>query len=179
MPGRGAQRDPVSLRFDRGARALLARAYVQPGVWVSTRLLDPSPQAVSWGRAHGIDVTGPDQPAIAGRAGLDCRTRWARGFVRALYYQHKWFAPVRPGAGWEKRLTPNHGHALQVEVGRSVTDRLGAGRVIRVRAVRGGAAAARAVARMPARRRIYTPSGQRGALASDVTRREWTGKDDD
>jgi hypothetical protein len=117
MPG--ASRDPVSVRFDGPARRLLDRAYAQPGTWVQVWLPDPDIRARTWAAGLGLpDLTGPD-PLPSG-AGLDARTRWGRGFVRALYYQHKWFSPQRGQTGWGTRRTVGRSNPLRVEVGRHV-----------------------------------------------------------
>lgn len=113
----GYTRDPVSVLFDGPARRLLDRAYASRGQWVQTRLADPGLRARTWAVEHGFDLDGPDNPSVS-RARLNARTRWARGFVRALQYQHKWFS--QPGGGWRvTRATTPRGNLL-IEVGRHV-----------------------------------------------------------
>src|SRR5215469_6661767 len=90
-------RDPVSELFDDGARAFLGRAYAGPGAWHPTRLQDPEPRHVRAFASAGIDVAGPDDASVPGRPGLHARSRWARGFVRAVYHQHKWHSGRGPG----------------------------------------------------------------------------------
>src|SRR5712691_4902670 len=86
-------RDPVSELLDRGARALLARAYsVRAGTWVMTRLADPSREHLDWAQDMGLDsLMGPDKPTTASGAHVQAHTRWGRAFMRALWYQHKWY----------------------------------------------------------------------------------------
>lgn len=112
------KRDPVSELFDGGARRLLARAYAKPGQWAGTRVADPAARHLAWLARLGIDPGGPDPArALPGR-GLNAGDRWTRGFVRALYYQHKWFSG-KPGGGWrsERRTVARDASALEVEVG--------------------------------------------------------------
>ncbi|HVH79719.1 MAG TPA: hypothetical protein VM782_10040, partial [Stellaceae bacterium] len=92
-------RDPVSQLFDAGARQLLERAYAARGGWVGTRLADPTPRHRAVLALLGINPDAPDDAAAAGR-GLDAKSRWGRGFVRALYYQHKLWAAS--GGGWRR-----------------------------------------------------------------------------
>lgn len=153
-----ARRDPVSEWFDQGATDLLARAYARPGEWAATRLLDPEPRHLARAAALGLDLLGRDDvPA----GGLNARTRWARGFVRALYYQHK--------------HAQGTATAIEVEVG-FVKRRLGvipAGRAVRVRVRPGGRAANRAARSEPKSRRIYTDDRKAGARWADPARRDW------
>ena len=159
-------RDPVSVLLDHGARQILTRAYANPGQWVTTRLADPTPAHVGHFAAEGIDVYGPDK---AGR-GLNAHTRWCRGFVRAIYYQHLWYSNIG-GRGWraERRTTQRKAGALKVDVGRHMPA-LGvipAGRIVRVVLYPGGQAAQRAADRAP----VQYVGG--GPAAADVTRRDW------
>lgn len=158
-------RDPVSVAFDAGARRLLDRAYARPGVWQGTVLAGPRPGARLRLAAAGINPDAPD-PAPGGAA----RTRWARGFVRAVYYQHRWWSEGG-GPGWRtaRRRVARSSGALRFEVGRAT----GAGRAVRIIILPGGAAAAKAVKRMPASRRIYTDSGAPGARWSDPADRDY------
>ena len=103
-------RDPVSAGFDAAARRVLSRAYAQPGTWVAVWLPDPTVRERTRYAAAGVtsDLTGPDNGGLASAGaagGLDCKTRWARGFVRALNYQHKWYSPARKSSGWGDRRT--------------------------------------------------------------------------
>lgn len=159
-------RDPVSVLLDRGARRLLDRAYQSPGRWVSTRLADPTPAHIAHFAAEGIDVTGPDKAA----RNLDAHTRWARGYVRALYYQHLWYSQLG-GRGWRdgRRTAERKAGALKVDVGRHMPE-LGvipAGRIVSVILYPGGQAARRAVDRAPA---AYLGNGP---AATDPNRRDW------
>lgn len=165
-----ATRDPVSELFDPGARALLARAYAAKGRWAGTRLADPGPRHLAWAARVGINVGGPD-PAAGGEA----RSRWARGFVRSLYYQHKWWSDGDGGFRRTRRIEPRHAGALEVEVGRRVPvlGVIPAGRAVRVRIRPGGQAALRAVKRLPDSARIYSDSGAPAGRWADPNRRDW------
>lgn len=157
------ERDPVSEGLTRAARSLLARAYATPGRWVSTRLADPDPATIAEYRAYGIDVTGPDNAPVAGARRLDAKTRWARGYVRALYYQHLWYSELG-GRGWRttRRTEQRRSGALRVNVGRHVPE-LGiipAGRLVSAILLPGGQQARDAAAAHP-------------SAPADPTRREW------
>jgi hypothetical protein len=169
-------RDPVSVLFDAGARSLLTRAYAARGTWVSTRLADPSPRHLAQLALLGINPLGPDGATAAGGRGLDARTRWARGFVRALYYQHRWYAPGT-GDRWRqaRRTVPGGRGALEVQVGPRLRVRgvLPGGREVRVRVHPGGQAARRAAARLPDSRRIYDDQWAPGERWSDPALRDW------
>lgn len=169
-------RDPVSELFDAGARQLLGRAYSRPGFWAETRLVPPTARQVRWAAGLGIDVTGPDDVSARGGRGIDARTRWARAFIRALYYQHRWYSGGPDGA-WRpaRRTAPRRSGALRVEVGRQAA-RLGvipAGRIVRVQLDTGGMAKARAVAAMPESEQYVTNDGGRGRRWSDPGLRDW------
>lgn len=170
------ERDPVSVLFDTGARRLLERAYNSRGEWVGTRVADPPPGTVAHFARLGIDVRGPDNPSSP-RAKINAHTRWCRGFLRALYYQHKWYSNLGREGGWRgsKRLRPRTSGALEVEFGRRVpaTGVIPAGRAVRVRIRRGGQVAKRAVQRMSDDNRIWTDEGEPGGLMSDPSRRDW------
>lgn len=167
-------RDPVSELFDAGARRLLERAYSRPGFWAETRLVPPTRRQVSWAAGLGIDVNGPDDVSARGGRGINAHSRWARGFVRSLYYQHRWYSG---GASWraDRRTAPRRSGALRVEVGRQAAA-LGvipAGRVVRVQLDTGGMSKARAVAGMPETEQYVTNDGQRGPRWSDPALRDW------
>lgn len=165
-------RDPVSVLFDQGARNLLSRAYERPGQWVGTRLADPGPRHLAHLARLGIDP-GERDTATGGAA----KSRWARGFVRACYYQHKWWSSTSPGQPWraERRTSPRHAGALEVEVGRRVPvlGVIPAGRAVRIRMRPGGAAARSAVRKLPDSRRIYTDAGKAAGRWADPDRRDW------
>jgi len=160
-----AQRDPVSVWWDRGARDLLSRAYAAPrGQWVGTRAADPGPQARLWMASAGIDWKGPDNPSVPGRrGGLNARDRWTRGFVRALYYNHRLHVAATGQA-----------EALEVDIGRRVIPRgiIPAGRAVRVRIRQGGRASYQAALRMSDRDRWSDPSGD-PARSSSIELRDW------
>lgn len=129
--------------MDRAARALLARAYHAGGGWAATRLADPSPVQLAYWLMQGINVLGRD-PAPAG--GMNARTRWCRAFVRAVWYQHKWYSGDPDTGGWRTvRRTAMRWPGVQVEVGRhrQVLGVIPAGYVVRVRLADKKAAAAR------------------------------------
>ena len=169
MPS-GAPPDPVSVAFETTAARLLERAYAQRGSWVSVRLTDPTIRQRTQWAAVGIDVDGPDNPSSRSGRGLDAKTRWARGLVRALYRLHKHSG--RSGS-------------LQVEVGRRIPaspqfdprypERGGfpPSRQFRVRIARGGQVALRAVQRLPDSRRTFDDDGQPAARWSDPALRDW------
>ena len=164
MPS-GRTRDPLQTGFRRGARSLLQRAYNDPRHWQVTRLAVPTPGQVAALRRRGIDPYGPD-PVPKG--GLDAKTRWARGFVRTLYYEHKWWSgPGKQGFRTVKRTTARHTGGLQVEVGRVMPARgiIPAGRIIRVRLAPGGRAKAEAVEALPERARWADDGPQRAQQA--------------
>lgn len=158
------ERDPVSVLFDRGARQLLERAYARPGQWVGTRIGAPSARHAAYFAARGINVYGRDETG---------RDRWAAGFIRAVYHQHKWH---RTGRGWGgRRMVPYDGRAIRYELGRQVRA-LGvipAGRAVRIMSVPGGPAAERAARRLPAAERIFTGGGGHGQLATTFEDRDW------
>ncbi len=178
-PVMSATRDPVSLIFDTAARRLLDRAYAARGTWVQVWLPDPDLRDRTRFLEQGIgDLTGPDRPSVRNRAGgLDARTRWARGFVRALNYQHKWYSPTARGGGWKHRTAPRSTGGLRVEVGRHVPGNPAGGlpprRRVRVMIAAGGAAKARAVARLADRDRIWTDDGRPAGRFSDPALRDW------
>ena len=181
------RRDPVSMALDPAARTTLARAYARPGTWITAHLTDAGPKTRKRFEALGIDLDAPDAGGSAtggGRGGLKARTRYTRAFVRALYYQHKWYSRQGASQSWERRTAPREAGALRVEVGRRVPASpnydpahpgkgFPANRIVRVQVARGGQLADRAVARLADRDRIYTPDGGEGDRWSDAGRRDW------
>lgn len=160
------RRDPLSELFDDAARQLLSRAYANPGRWTGTRLADPGMRHIRYANAHGLYPLARDpQP------GGEAKTRWARGFVRALYYQHKHYSPTASGRGWSRRTAPRASGGLVVEVGRVVpaVGVIPRGRAVRVKLVPGGRAKERAVARMDGER-MWAEQGPRWA---DPGGRDW------
>jgi len=164
------QRDPVSVLYDGGARRLLERAYAANGGWAGTRLARPGPRHVAWAARRGIDPFGPDNASAVDGRNLNARSRWARGFVRAVYYQHRWYSDA-PGGGWRggRRVTARHSGALEVQVGPGTA----AGWPVRIRLRKGGGQAAAAVRRMPVSARIYDDAGRPAARWSDPEARDW------
>lgn len=155
----------MSVLFDRGARTLLRRAYSRPGQWVGTRLVAPSAREVAYFAAQGINVLGTDQWG---------RDRWAAGFIRAVYYQHKWFY-AQGSLREEKRVSANSARAVRYELGRRlpVLGILPAGRAVRVRVESGGGKAMAAVKRLPDSRRIYDDGGNPAGRFAYVGDRDW------
>lgn len=151
----------MSVLFDPGAVRLLGRAYAEPGKWVSTRLADPEPRHVAHFAGQGINVLGPDNASTVSGQHYDARTRWARGFMRSLYYVNR--------ADFD-------GLPLQVRVGRRVR-RLGvfpAGREVSARVFPSrGRGARRAVAALPESARIYDEQGNPGPRQADPDGRDW------
>lgn len=153
----------MSVLFDAGARRLLERAYSRPGQWTGTRIKAPTLAEAAWFGAQGIDVFGRDQLG---------RDRWAAGFVRAVYYQHRNY---RTGRGWDgRRMTPYDGRAIRYELGRQLraVGVIPAGRAVRIRSVPGGPAARRAAEKLPRSQRILTDSGPGPAIAIAADR-DW------
>ena len=161
------QRDPLSELFDDAARRLLSRAYANPGNWVGTRLADPDMRHIRYANARGIYPLSKDTVP-----GGQAKTRWARAFVRCLYYQHKWWS-AGGTSGWRgsKRTAPRESGGLRVEVGNIVVARgvIPRGRAVRVKLERGGQAKAAAVARLPAER-VWADQGPAWADPGD---RDW------
>jgi len=158
------QRDPVSELMDTGAARLLRRAYAHPGQWAGTSLAHPTAAHLAWARREGINLGAVDR-------GVD---RWMRGYIRSLYYVHRWY--YRPGEGLrmaEKRLAPTESRALVYEIGRVRLDhRPGRGvtvrgRAIRVRVLPGGQAAYDAV---PVRERYVDDDALKAPF---VIERDW------
>ncbi len=160
----GSARDPVSVLFDAGARRLLARAYAAPGQWVGTRVAAPTVAHIAHFAAMGINVLGTDQWG---------RDRWAAGFVRAVYYQHRWY--YAQGRFGSRRLVANNARGVQYELGRRlpVLGVIPAGRAVRIRTRPGGAAAERAVRRLPESARIWDDAGNPGGRFSSPADRDY------
>jgi len=169
-------RDPASVLLDSAARRIVGRALRNPGRWQVTRLSDPGERARRYLAAIGVDWRGPDNASAQGGRGLNARDRWGRAFVRACYYQFRWFS-VTGGGSWrdDPRSEARHAGALRVEVGRRVPALgvLPAGRAVRVMYDAGGEAKYRAVRRMPDSARIYDDTGVPSARWSDPARRDW------
>ena len=160
------QRDPVSELFDQAARSLLARAYARPGKWAASRVADPSPRHRAYLADRGIDPFERDRVG-SGMA----KTRWARGMVRALYYQHKWWSAAGGGFRADKRQTYRQTGALVVEVGNVVVARgvIPRGRAIRVMLAPGGQAKVKAAAGVPERETW----ADQGPAWADPGKRDW------
>ena len=161
------ERDPVSVLWDRAAAQLLDRARGARGGWQGTRIADPNERQRAALAALGINPDGPDRPSVAaGRArggnGLDARTRWARGFVRAVNYAND---PRQGGPGL----------ALELEVGvhKPPLGVIPAGRAVRLRVRRGGSAAQSAVRRKGDAARIFDDGGEPAGRWSDPGLRDW------
>lgn len=162
-------RDPISELFDPAARKLLARSYGRPGMWTDTRLASPSPRHLAYLAGLGINPLAPDPAQTLSGTRIDARSAWARGFVRAVYYQHRWYYRAQSGGlGELRRLVPNDALAVRFRVGR-LQPALGvipAGRQVGIMVLPGGQAARKAVAAMPAGQRIFTADGSHGGAAA-------------
>lgn len=161
------ERDPVAVLWDTAAAQLLARARGARGGWQGTRVADPSDRQRAALRAIGINPNRSDVPsAVGGKAragaGLNAKTRWVRGFARAV-----WYANDRRHGG--------PGLALELQVGRwkPAGVRVPSGYAVRLRVRRGGSAAIHAVERKSSNARIWTGDGERGARWSDPELRDW------
>jgi hypothetical protein len=161
------ERDPVSVLWDPAAAALLARARAARGEWQGTRVADPSDRQRAMLLAIGINPNRGDVPsAVGGKAragnGLNAKTRWVRGFTRAV-----WYANDRRNGG--------PGLALELEVGRwkPAGVRVPSGYAVRLRVRRGGTAAIRAVEARQASGRIWTGDAVPGGRWSDPALRDW------
>lgn len=161
-------RDPVSELFDAGARAQLGRAYADRGTWKETRLQPPEARHRAYLVSLGIDPDGPDDASIPGRPGLDARTRWARGYVRALYYQHVNYSTEAGGWRAARRPAPRPGRLIEVRVGGNVRalGLIPAGQLIAVR-MRSAAEAAQLARK--AHQAASVPESRR----SDSRLRDW------
>jgi hypothetical protein len=170
-------RDPVSVLLDRGARQLLERAYrVRSGVWVNTRLADPSRQHLDWAQDMGLDsLLGPDDVVTQGGTHVDAHTRWGRAFMRSLWYQHKWYGDKPAGGFRDQRRTVAYSLPLQVEWGRRMpaVGIIPAGRAVRVRIATGGATKLRVVQAKPDSARIFADDGSTAGRWSDPAGRDW------
>lgn len=162
------ERDPVSVLWDTAAAALLGRARSARGGWQGTRVADPSGRQRAALLAIGINPNARDMPSAAGGrarggAGLNAKTRWVRGFTRAV-----WYANDRRHGG--------PGLALEFQVGRwkPAGVRVPAGYAVRLRVHRGGTEAARRAAEaMDRRKRIWGKDGEHGPRWSDPGLRDW------
>jgi hypothetical protein len=165
-------RDPVSVFLDDFAGRLLARCYAADGDRVTMRLPNPGPTTRRRFSMQGIDVTGPDNPSVPGKSGgQNARTRYARGVVRALYYQHKRSARRKPLRFEVGRLLaaspqydPDNPRAGGIPPGRNITIWLD----------KGGRKAQAAVTRLPDRDRIWTDDAKPAARFSQAALRDWS-----
>jgi hypothetical protein len=162
VAGNGAARDPVSELWDTAAAHMLSRAYELRGAWFSTIIKDPTPRQASMFAAIGIDVDGRDNAATMSGKRMNCRTRWCRAFVRAVYY-----------ANDDRHGGP--GRAIEIEVGarKPAVGRTPAGRAVRVRVRRSGSVALKAVQRKADDDRIWSDEGQPAGRFSDISGRDW------
>jgi hypothetical protein len=171
------ERDPVSVMLDGRARVLLSRAYADRGQWVFGRLADPTPAERAEASGRGIDVTGPDAPSVrSARGGLNARSRWGRGLVRALYYQHRNYSTAGTAElRTARRTSPRSAGALRVQIGRRLPAAgvFPAGRAVRVQLASGGRAKTAAVDRLPDSGRIYEDDGTAGGRHAEVSLRDW------
>jgi len=112
----------------------------------------------------GINVLGTDQWG---------RDRWAAGFIRAVYYQHKWY--YAQGRFGPRRTVANDARGIRYELGRRVPvlGVIPAGRAVRIMSKPGGAAAMKAVKKMPDSRRIYDDQKNAAGRWADPALRDW------
>lgn len=167
-------RDPVSVALDDQARRLLERAYASPGTWVAHRLFDPPPAVRQrYARWYGIDVAGPDNAATLSGRRDNMRSRWARGFARSLWWNHRNYYS-RGELGSRRRTSPA-GRPLQVQAGRrlAAVGILPPSRWVRVRVLSGGQAKLRAVARLSDDDRIAYRDGPVGGRWNPPEERDW------
>ena len=170
-------RDPVSQLLDRGARRLLVMAYEQrAGTWVMSRLADPSDAHLRWGMSAGLEpLMGRDRAVTVSGRQANAHTRWGRGFVRALYFNHRWFGDKPARSMRAERRTVPYSLPLEVEWGRRLPA-LGvipAGRAVRIRIAAGGATKLRVVKALPDSDRIFLDDGSTGDRWADPSRRDW------
>lgn len=173
MPALGAdgliERDPVSELWDGPARRLLERAYTRQGQWTETRLANPGARQLAWAASQGINLLAPDPVQTLSGSHINARSVWVRGFIRAVYYQHRWYYRQGSGLGSSRRATPNRSLAIRFQVGRLMPVRgvVPAGRLVSIMALPGGQAALRAVQRMPDRERIFADDGSQAGASID------------
>jgi hypothetical protein len=165
----------VSVLLDDGARSLLARAYAAgSGKWVMTRLADPDAGTLDWAQDQGINsLLGPDRATTANGTRNNAHTRWGRAFVRALYFNHRWYGDTKGFR--EERRTVAWGRPLQVEWGarKPAVGVIPAGRAVRVRLAAGGKTALRVVRAKPDAARIYDDDGRTAGRWADPAKRDW------
>lgn len=103
--------DPVSVEYEDAAARALARARARQGTWVTVNIGRASARRFIKFYRIGIDLLADDgnQPPV---------NRQVRGFIRALYREHKrygsgalvWDGGGRTAKGWEIRImTAPHG----------------------------------------------------------------------
>lgn len=149
---------------------------MRSGTWVMTRLADPSQEHLDWAQDIGLDnLLGPDRPTTANGQHVQAHTRWGRAFMRALWFQHKWYGDKAIGGFRSERRMVPYGIPLQVEWGRRMPalGAIPAGRAVRVRIAVGGATALRAVRAKPDSARIFTDDGAIAGRWADPSRRDW------
>ena len=168
------ERDPVSVLWDQGAATLLRRAYAAHGAWAGTALAPPQAGHGAYFGAQHITLTDPDTYTSRGRTFRI--TRWERGFARSLWFLHRWHYRGTTGLDLDqRRMSACRSPVLLIEFGRMTAT----GRAVRVRAVRGGKAAFRAVEQLPeaARYTTGTPgkidSTEPGQAWRDPRERDW------
>jgi len=164
--------DPMSIPFEAPARQLLARAYARPGRFVTTPVwANPGPQAQAYAAAHGVtgDLLGPD-PVHDGSGGLNCRTRWARAFIRAVYREHKHgrgYGAIHPEVGRYIPASP------QYDPDNPSAGGFPPGRAIRIMYQPSNAKAREYMARQPDSAKAFDPNGYKAGRYSDPSKRDW------
>lgn len=119
-------RDPVSLLFSpprsMAAPRLLERAYASPGEWVTTPVAGPTLEHRTWALAGGINLD--EEQSIGDNEPLN---RWLRGYIRAVYWVHKWHYYESIGGLNlnRKRMAPGDSRGVRYRVGERI-QRMGA-----------------------------------------------------
>ena len=93
-----------------------------------------------------------------------------------MYYNHEWYYYATRGLDLpDRRLTKNRSQALQFEVGTVRIDPRGLviGRAVRIRLLKGGTQAMRAVDKLPDSKRIYNDEGNPAGRWADPAARDW------
>lgn len=164
----------MSQLLDEGARRLLTRAYEARGGWVSTRLADPGDELTAWAAGLGIALMGPDNAPTRSGKRNNAYTRYGRSFVRALYYQHKWYGG--PGQLRKRKRTVAYDRPLEVDWGKRLraVGVIPAGRAIRIRVPYRGRGAGAAVAQLGNADRIYADNGTPAGRHAVAAGRDWS-----
>lgn len=157
MAGYGQPPDPASVFWESAAAQFLADVIAAKGEWHAVPVADPSDRLVRLlAENYGYKWNGPDNKS--GRGSLNARDAWRRAFIRAVYR-----------ANDRRRGGP--GRPIQLQVGVKLPRRgvIPPRRPVRGRVRRGGAAAMKAVNRLPESQQW----SHGGAGQSDPAKRYW------